>query len=130
MGSTCTRGPVHMGQCRLCVAQKLGLPADARHEAELRERHASRQILRYEHGQRYGAHYDSLHGDSPRIATVLMYLNDDPPALGRRNGISRGAPAKIYTVFLASFRHYFMTRCYFQTMHAPELPGKLQERAA
>lgn len=38
------------------------------------------QILRYEGGQQYGAHYDSLQGreDSPRVATALMYLNDDP----------------------------------------------------
>lgn len=37
------------------------------------------QILRYEGGQQYGAHYDSLQGhqDSPRVATVLMYLNND-----------------------------------------------------
>ena len=39
-----------------------------------------RQILRYEGGQQYGAHYDALQGreDSPRVATVLMYLNGDP----------------------------------------------------
>ena len=32
------------------------------------------QILRYAPGQKYGAHYDSLDKDSPRIATVLIYL--------------------------------------------------------
>ena len=32
------------------------------------------QILRYGLGQKYGAHYDSLVEDSPRVATVLMYL--------------------------------------------------------
>lgn len=32
------------------------------------------QILRYAAGQKYGAHYDSLDKDSPRIATVLLYL--------------------------------------------------------
>ena len=32
------------------------------------------QILRYAVGQQYGAHYDSLENDSPRIATVLLYL--------------------------------------------------------
>jgi len=32
------------------------------------------QILRYAPGQKYGAHYDSLDKDSPRIATVLLYL--------------------------------------------------------
>jgi len=34
------------------------------------------QVLRYAHGQKYGAHYDSLDNDSPRIATVLLYLAD------------------------------------------------------
>ena len=49
---------------------------------QLRACEASPQILRYAEGQQYGAHYDSLHGDSPRIATVLMYLNDDPTLWG------------------------------------------------
>ena len=40
------------------------------------------QILRYEDGQQYGAHYDSLQGSSPRVATVLMYLNEDPQLRG------------------------------------------------
>eukprot|EP00873_Tetraselmis_striata_P014068 jgi/Tetstr1/434332/TSEL_023438.t1 len=34
------------------------------------------QVLKYEDGQKYGAHYDSLVDGSPRIATVLMYLSD------------------------------------------------------
>lgn len=34
------------------------------------------QVLRYDIGQKYGAHYDSLIDESPRIATVLLYLND------------------------------------------------------
>jgi len=34
------------------------------------------QVLRYEHSQKYGAHYDSLVDGSPRIATVLMYLSE------------------------------------------------------
>lgn len=34
------------------------------------------QILRYGIGQKYGAHYDSLINDSPRLATVLVYLAD------------------------------------------------------
>jgi prolyl 4-hydroxylase len=34
------------------------------------------QVLRYGHGQQYGAHYDSLVTDSPRVATVLLYLSD------------------------------------------------------
>ncbi|PRW56157.1 Prolyl 4-hydroxylase subunit alpha-1 [Chlorella sorokiniana] len=34
------------------------------------------QILRYGIGQKYGAHYDSLDNDSPRVATVLLYLSD------------------------------------------------------
>lgn len=34
------------------------------------------QILRYAVGQKYGAHYDSLEDDSPRTATVLVYLAD------------------------------------------------------
>ena len=32
------------------------------------------QILRYSDGQKYGAHYDSISDDSPRVATVLLYL--------------------------------------------------------
>jgi len=36
------------------------------------------QVLRYEAGQQYGAHYDSLQGGAPRVATVLMYLSADP----------------------------------------------------
>jgi hypothetical protein len=32
--------------------------------------------LRYGIGQKYGAHYDSLDNDSPRVATVLLYLSD------------------------------------------------------
>lgn len=31
---------------------------------------------RYGIGQKYGAHYDSLDNDSPRVATVLLYLSD------------------------------------------------------
>jgi hypothetical protein len=31
---------------------------------------------RYAIGQKYGAHYDSLDNDSPRVATVLLYLSD------------------------------------------------------
>lgn len=34
------------------------------------------QILRYGVGQKYGAHYDSLSDDSPRVVTVLIYLAD------------------------------------------------------
>lgn len=34
------------------------------------------QILRYGVGQKYGAHYDSLVEQSPRLATVLIYLQD------------------------------------------------------
>mmetsp|Transcript_11598 Transcript_11598/g.32872 ORF Transcript_11598/g.32872 Transcript_11598/m.32872 type:complete len:346 (-) Transcript_11598:300-1337(-) len=34
------------------------------------------QVLKYDIGQKYGAHYDSLTDGSPRIATVLMYLSD------------------------------------------------------
>jgi prolyl 4-hydroxylase len=34
------------------------------------------QILRYAHGQKYGAHYDQLVEDTPRVATVLVYLKD------------------------------------------------------
>lgn len=36
------------------------------------------QVLPYENGQQYGAHYDSLQGGAPRVATVLMYLSADP----------------------------------------------------
>lgn len=34
------------------------------------------QVLRYANGQKYGAHYDVLEDNTPRIATVLMYLTD------------------------------------------------------
>ena len=34
------------------------------------------QVLRYAIGQKYGAHYDSLDNDSPRVCTVLLYLSD------------------------------------------------------
>lgn len=34
------------------------------------------QVLRYGIGQKYGAHYDSLDNESPRVATVLIYLSD------------------------------------------------------
>lgn len=36
------------------------------------------QVLHYVDGQKYGAHYDSLHSnsDNPRVATVLIYLTD------------------------------------------------------
>ena len=34
------------------------------------------QILRYAKGQKYGAHYDSLAAQSPRIATILLYLGN------------------------------------------------------
>ena len=34
------------------------------------------QVLRYDIGQKYGAHTDSLIDDSARLATVLLYLND------------------------------------------------------
>ena len=34
------------------------------------------QVLRYTKGQKYGAHYDSLGDDTPRVATVLLYFRD------------------------------------------------------
>jgi prolyl 4-hydroxylase len=34
------------------------------------------QILRYSRGQKYGVHYDRLVENSPRVATVLVYLKD------------------------------------------------------
>ncbi|EFJ47859.1 hypothetical protein VOLCADRAFT_60971, partial [Volvox carteri f. nagariensis] len=34
------------------------------------------RVLRYGIGQKYGAHMDSLIDDSPRMATVLLYLHD------------------------------------------------------
>jgi len=34
------------------------------------------QVLRYSQGQKYGAHYDQLVEDTPRVATVLVYLKD------------------------------------------------------
>lgn len=38
------------------------------------------QVLRYGNGQYYHRHTDSLENDSPRLATVLLYLSD--PELG------------------------------------------------
>lgn len=35
-----------------------------------------RSACSYGIGQKYGAHYDSLDNDSPRVATVLLYLSD------------------------------------------------------
>lgn len=40
------------------------------------------QVLRYSDGEKYGAHYDSLQNGSPRLATVLMYLNNDSSLVG------------------------------------------------
>jgi len=34
------------------------------------------QVLRYGRGQKYGAHYDSLQEEFPRMATVILYLSD------------------------------------------------------
>ena len=34
------------------------------------------QVLRYGNGQQYKPHFDSLDNDSPRTATVLVYLSD------------------------------------------------------
>ncbi|KAK9842565.1 hypothetical protein WJX81_006326 [Elliptochloris bilobata] len=51
------------------------------------------QILRYEQGQQYGAHYDSLqdHEGSPRVATVLIYLNSDPLLWGGETAFPEGS---------------------------------------
>lgn len=40
------------------------------------ENHEDLQVLRYGVGQKYGAHTDSLIDDSPRMATILLYLHD------------------------------------------------------
>lgn len=37
---------------------------------------AACQVLRYGNNQQYKAHFDSLDDDSPRTATVLIYLSD------------------------------------------------------
>eukprot|EP00951_Prasinocladus_malaysianus_P042140 scaffold506032_cov17-Prasinocladus_malaysianus.AAC.2 len=55
----------------------LSLAVPDRHVLRLRCCH--HQVLRYEDGQKYGAHYDSLTEGSPRIATVLMYLTGQSP---------------------------------------------------
>lgn len=34
------------------------------------------QILRYQYGQKYGAHWDVFEEKGPRAATVLVYLAD------------------------------------------------------
>lgn len=56
------------------------------------------QILRYGPGQKYGAHFDALVEDTPRTATVLVYLEDTEeggetafPGVSRVHG-HRGAP--------------------------------------
>ncbi|CAK0751576.1 hypothetical protein CVIRNUC_002078 [Coccomyxa viridis] len=45
------------------------------------------QVLRYSQGEKYGPHYDSVQGEalkgrSPRIATVIVYLNEDATLQG------------------------------------------------
>ena len=45
------------------------------------------QVLRYGPGQKYGAHMDSLIDDSPRMATVLLYLHDTEE--GGETGVHR-----------------------------------------
>lgn len=58
------------------------------------------QILRYGLGQKYGAHYDSLVEDSPRVATVLLYLANTTeeggetafPAVSLHAGCGLGCP--------------------------------------
>ncbi len=40
------------------------------------------QVLRYSNGEEYGPHYDSLQDASPRVATVLLYLNNDTSLVG------------------------------------------------
>ena len=70
-------------RANLCMRPCLGSASNVSHwRAEALQRVL--QILRYEGGQQYGAHYDSLQGheDSPRMATALMYLNDDPRLRG------------------------------------------------
>ncbi len=52
------------------------------------------QVLRYEAGQQYGAHYDSLQGGAPRVATVLMYLSADPLLRGGETAFPGGARAQ------------------------------------
>ena len=37
-------------------------------------------VLRYGHGQKYGAHIDTFEEGEPRVATVLMYLSGDVTA--------------------------------------------------
>jgi prolyl 4-hydroxylase len=40
------------------------------------DRQEDPQVLRYGLGEEYQAHYDDLEEDSPRVATVLVYLSD------------------------------------------------------
>lgn len=51
-----------------------------------RREHATRgsclQVLRYSDGGEYGPHYDSLQDGSARVATVLLYLNNDTSLVG------------------------------------------------
>lgn len=49
------------------------------------------QILRYGIGQKYGAHYDSLDNDSPRVCTVLLYLSDVPADGGGETAFPGGS---------------------------------------
>jgi prolyl 4-hydroxylase len=54
------------------------------------------QVLRYEAGQEYRAHYDAIPGmDNPRVLTALVWLNEDYSGGGTRfeelNIVERGA---------------------------------------
>lgn len=56
------------------------------------------QILRYGLGQKYGAHYDTLVEESPRLATVLLYLANTTEEGGETAFPAVSAPTAIKLV--------------------------------
>lgn len=56
------------------------------------------QILRYGLGQKYGAHFDSLVEDSPRVATVLLYLANTTEEGGETAFPAVSTPSAIHIV--------------------------------
>ena len=52
------------------------------------------QVLRYSAGEQYGAHYDALleRPESPRVATVLMYLGSGAGLVGGETAFPKVSP--------------------------------------
>ena len=60
-------------------------------------------MLRYSAGEQYGAHYDALleRPESPRVATVLMYLGAGAGLVGGETAFPK-VPTSPVTVLIAS----------------------------